>query len=171
MIKNIFTFVLITFFSISCENEKKEYIYLSESLKSENIDTHHANWRDYIDDFDTISNEFGLIVFEDIIDSISDTAELKKLWGYNYRRADSIENTLAHKSNSFLDPNDLLSNDSYLMAIILREKEISIGATLFFDFENNEIGTFIIPDSAEDIKLDHKIAVNDLRERLKILKN
>ena len=174
MHKTLLAILFIILFSISCQNHKKEYISIKHFSQSDNNESNDSliqgDWTNYFETFDTVPKDFGIVFFENIVSSINDTSEFKRIWGYNYERADSIEDVMIKQENALLDPQNLLSDNSYFMIIVLREKEISIGSSIFLDFKNEEIGTFIIPDSVEDVKLQHKVKVDGLASKMKILR-
>jgi len=124
-------------------NEEK---YLTDTSKYISFDS-------FIKEYDTIPNEFGYKIFNDIISRIpTDSSEFKKIWNWEIEK---IENVIARKSNIRLDSKKILSDETYFFVInILTKNNLKINSTIYIDFKKQKIGSYSIPlDSLKFIEL------------------
>jgi hypothetical protein len=170
MNKLIYLFTFFSIVTVGCQEHINGH-YIDEYVKLD-VASIKDNWDEVYKTFDTIPDEFGHIIFEDILQSINDSSEFKKIWKATYRSHDSITNVLAKRKNRFLDPKNQLSDNSFFFVVEIESpNKMSFAATIFTDIDNGTIGTFIIPmDSIKSITISKGAYIENLKEKLKTSK-
>lgn len=174
MINRTFLIVFLVLLASCKSSDTAEKLWIGDYLNHSGdikLDTSLFYASDSIlSNYDTIPNEFGWLLFRDVIAPLPiDSSRFKQTWAWD---VDSVKLTLASMTNNWLDPDNQLSDNSIFMLVhFITMDSFDIAGTFYLDFDSDIIGTYTMGyDSIKGITIKDSVRVSDLKEKLKLTK-